>query len=240
MIKAIIIDDEQVNVDNLTKLIDKFCPNVKLLATGNSVNKAIDLITEFKPDVVFLDVEMPTGSGFTIFEKLPELAVHIIISTAHADYAIKAIKNSVVDYLLKPIDFRELRTAIEKVERLRLAVENKNEAPTKKELPDRISLSTSDGFQVYHPTEIIRFQAHKLNCIVHFENGAKMEVPKCLKDYEALLEQNGFFRIHKSNMVNISHIKRYIKGSGGAVELSDGTQIEVAVRRKKDLLQLIK
>ena len=242
-LKAIIVDDEKVNIDNLLMLIDKFCPNIQVISYGVSVQQGLDLIEKEKPDILFLDVEMPDGSGFTLLDKIKEIDFHVVICTAHLDYAIKAIKSSVIDYLLKPIDFRELREAVLKVETLLEKQSNKPNFLQPSELTqksDKIALSSSNGVELFLANDILRFQANKLSCIVYFTDGTQKIVSKCLKEYEEVLSKHGFFRLHKSHMVNMSHVTKYISGKGGAVLLTNGEKIEVAVRRKKELLEVIR
>lgn len=250
-ITCIIVDDEGQNQQVLAKMIDQFCPTVQVVGIAASVNEAVDLIEKHKPHIVFLDVEMPEGNGFTLFDKIDNPEFDVIFTTAHADYAIKAIKFAAMDYLLKPINLIELRTAIEKVAEKLMSKTNEQESNSQKidvirsNQSDtsfefkKIALPTTEGLEFYLVKDILRCEADRAYCIFHLTDKRKIVVSKSLKEYEEILSDANFFRVHKSNMVNVGHIVKYVKGKGGHVILSDNSLVNVAVRKKDELLKVI-
>ncbi|HAE29857.1 MAG TPA: DNA-binding response regulator [Flavobacteriales bacterium] len=250
MLKAIIVDDEEKNREGLARMIDQFCHDVAVVGKAESASAAKKAIQEHQPDLVFLDIEMPGGNGFSLLEEMPNPNFQVIFTTAHADYAIKAIKFAALDYLLKPININELKTAVEK------AIINMNAAQDgsllKKKIEvlkdnrknegfdfEKIALPTSDGIDFYEIREILRCEADRAYCKFHMLNGQKVVVSKPLKEFEDLLEECNFFRVHKSNMINLNQIKKYVKGKGGYLILSDDSHVDVSVRRKEALMDVL-
>jgi two-component system, LytTR family, response regulator len=250
-ISCIIVDDEIQNQEVLARMLDQFCPTVEVLGRAPSVDEAILLIDKFKPKIVFLDVEMPGGSGFTLFDRITKPTFFTIFTTAHADYAIRAIKIAALDFLLKPINLTELRIAVEKVaERLRNQSENDQTNTKKIEVLNankrgnnfefkKIALPTTEGLEFYLVKDILRCEADRAYCIFHLTGKRRIVVSKSLKEYVDILEEASFFRVHKSNMVNVQHITKYIRGKGGHVLLNDGSLVAVAVRKKEELLAVL-
>lgn len=247
MIEAIIVDDEVKNRQGLAKMLDQFCPDVKLVGLAEGVDKAIKLIKEHDPAIVFLDIEMPEKNGFDLLEHFENPRFEVIFTTAHADYAIKAIKFAALDYLLKPVNINELKVAVEKAikqidgrnergpdERISILRDNRDD---KNFNFKRIALPSSNGLEFYKVDGIIRCEADRSYCKFHLASGDKVMVSKPLSEFEELLEECQFFRIHKSNMVNLNHVVRYVKGRGGYVVLTDGNHVDVSARRKEELMR---
>ena len=248
MVTALIVDDENKNRDSLAKLIDQFCYGVQVIGHAENVKSAEEFIKNNQPQIVFLDIEMPGGNGFTLLEKYENPDFQLIFTTAHADYAIKAIKFAALDYLLKPINVNELKVAVEK------AIQNINSSSNtedkrfdvlknnqKNEGFDfkKIALPSLDGIEFYDISEILRCEADRAYCKFYLTNGNKITVSKALREFEDLLNECNFFRVHKSNMVNLSHIKKYVKGKGGYVVLSDESHVNVSVRKKEMLMEVL-
>ena len=249
-ITCIIVDDEANNRDMLAGMIFKFCPTVELVGQASGVKEAVELINEHKPDLVLLDVEMPDGNGFTLFETFKNPDFSVVFTTAHADYAIKAIKFAALDYLLKPVNITELREAVEKVSEKKENVNTKESLDKKLEVLSennasgnfdfkRIALPTSEGLEFYEIADILRCEADRAYCRFFFKNGKKIIVSKPLAEYADLLEECNFYRVHKSNMVNTNHIKKYVSGRGGYVILSDDSHVDVSVRKKEGLMKAL-
>ncbi|MCB0430060.1 MAG: response regulator transcription factor [Flavobacteriales bacterium] len=250
MIKAIIVDDEELNREFLSNLIHTYCPEIKVAGMASSVNDAILAISQMTPDIVFLDVEILDDSGFSVLEAFPEPDFETIFITAHADYAIKAIRMNASDYLLKPIKVAELKAAIARASK---RIGRKTSGLTRDRqfeimnnprqghiLPaGKIAISTKDGITFANLDEILYCQADRSYCEFIFTSGKKMMASKPMKEYEDVLEGAGFFRAHKSYMVNLNHVSRYIKKEGGYIEMDNGDQIEVATRKKKSLWDLL-
>jgi len=247
MIKAVIIDDEQGARNYLSKLIAEFCSNVEVVATAESADEGMKVINELKPELIFLDINMPYKSGFELLEQMEEINFEVVFTTAHNEYAIKAIKFSALDYLLKPIDVSELQAAIERAkdkimnkafsgDKLKVFLSNLRNANNTNA---QVSLPTMDGYIFMKINDIVRCEANGAYSDVHLTNGDKMIISKNLKEMDKMLSSNSFFRTHKSHLVNLNHVRRYYKGKGGTVLLSDGSSVEVSVRKKESFLQYV-
>jgi two-component system LytT family response regulator len=247
MIKAIIIDDEKTSRDALAGLLKRYCPQVEILDQADGVESAKEVIKKHEADVLFLDIQMPDGSGFKLLEEVgEELSAYVIFTTAFDQFAIKAIKYSALDYLLKPILVEELIASVKKLERMkdsgetqgnmRVLIENVHQ---KDKEPKKIVLSTSDGVFVIEVNDVIRCQSDNYYSIFHFTNGKHLLISKTLKESEELLQDRNFFRPHKSHLINIKHIKTYIKAKSTII-LSDGTEIPVSRRKKEKVMEIIR
>lgn len=249
MITALIVDDEEKNRETLAKMFDMFCPDVKVIGKAEDANSAYEIIQKDKPQVVFLDIEMPGGDGFSLIEKFDTIDFQIIFTTAHAAYAIKAIKFAALDYLLKPINLNELKVAVEKAiankdSKSNLELDKKIEVLKDNRVNNnfefqKIALSTLEGIEYYSIDQILRCEADRAYCKFHFVGGKQILVSKPLSEFEELLNECNFYRVHKSNMVNLAHIKKYVRGAGGYVILSDDSHVDVSVRRKEDLMVVL-
>jgi two-component system, LytTR family, response regulator len=244
MLKTIIIDDEPAAREKLDLLIKKYCSDkIEIAAVCSSAEEGIAAIEKHHPDLIFLDVEMPSMTGFDMLRKLNKISFDIIFTTAHDHYAIKAIKFSALDYLLKPIDLEQLRESVNKA----LEKKGMNHSSQRyenfvgnlevKEKLTSLSVPSSDGFQMLRISDIIWCEAVNYYCIFHLLNKTEIVATKTLKEFEELLNDSGFLRIHHSHMINLSQMKRYIKGSGGQVEMMDGKILDVSRRKKDDLMQ---
>ena len=249
MLKALIVDDEIKNRETLDKMLSQFCPEVELVDKVNSVAAALESISFHQPDLVFLDIEMPGGNGFQLLEQLEQPGFEVVFTTAHADYAIKAIKFAALDYLLKPINIKELKAAVEKAVEKRAGGESQQNVTEKKYEVlknnigtddfkfTKIALPTLDGIDFIEVDEILRCEASRSYSNFYLRDGSKIVVSKALKEFEDLLTECNFFRVHKSNMINLQYITKYVKGKGGYVVMEDGSNVDVSVRRKEDLLK---
>lgn len=244
--KAIIIDDEKRSADNLRILTAEICPEVKILAICNDANDGIEQVRRLKPDLLFLDIEMPFADGFSVVEAIKEVAPHIIFTTAFAEYAVKAFRVNACDYLLKPIDPDELRAAVKRVKEKRISgngdLQQRIAALEERILYPRspkLAIQGVEGYSLVDHTDVIRLEASSNYTHIHCKNGKKHTVAKLLKDFEEQLMTNGFFRTHSSHLVNLAHVVKYQRGDGGYLFMSDGTQIEVSRSRKKELLKVL-
>ncbi|WP_420322239.1 LytR/AlgR family response regulator transcription factor [Flagellimonas sp.] len=245
-IVAIIVDDEARHHETLGKMLNNFCPEINVLGNAHNVNEAVNLINDIKPEIIFLDIEMPGGNGFTLLDHFEEPPFEVIFTTAHDLYAINAIKYAALDYLMKPINIRELQEAVARATKVinkkenRTSQEKINVLKSNLKLEDqrftKIALPSSDGIDFIETEAIIRAEAERSYSNFYLENGKKVLVSKPLKEYEALLEQCNFFRVHKSHMINLTHLEKYVKGKGGYVIMKDGSHVDVSVRKKEDLL----
>lgn len=230
-------------------MLINFCPQVGILDKAASVAEAVPLIDERRPDVVFLDIEMPGGNGFTLLEHYEDFPFEVIFTTAHDLYAINAIKFAALDYLLKPINIKELQEAVKRAEK---KIGGKNEDDRRQKMNalksnleqgnkqfTKIALPTSEGIDFIEVEDIIRVEAERSYCNFYLRGRKKIMVSKPLSEYENLLEECNFFRTHKSYMINLSHLEKYVKGKGGYVIMNDDSHVDVSVRRKEALLQRI-
>lgn len=252
MVTALIVDDEEKNREALAKMIDQFCHDVRVIGKADCVEAAKAIIEKDKPQLVLLDVEMPGGSGFDLLEQYEDPKFNVIFTTAHAAYAIKAIKFAALDYLLKPINLNELKAAVEKAI---INIENRNSGASETSMKfevlrnnrerenfdfKKIALPTIDGLDFYELAKILRCEADRSYCNFYFEDGTVLTVSKSMKEFEDLLEECNFFKVHKSNMINMDHLKKYVKGKGGYVILSDDSSVDVSVRRRDELLKALR
>lgn len=239
---ALIIDDEQKGRNAVKNCIVNHAPDLTVLGEAENVAEGIKAIETHKPEIVFLDIDMPDGTGFDLLEQLPNINFKLIFVTAHENYAVKAFKYSAIDYLLKPIDPDDFSEAIAKLksesrldsieEKVALLLENKNRF-------ERIALPTSMGLKMVELTEIIHLKSDNNYTFFYLKGGLKILVSKTLKTYDNLLAEEGFYRVHKSHLVNISCVREYLNGEGGTVVMEDGAEIEVSRRKKEGLIQLL-
>jgi two-component system, LytTR family, response regulator len=245
MITAIIIDDEAKGRLALREKLSTYCPHVKLLAEASDGQEALTLIHEHQPQLVFLDIEMPRMNGFEMLNQLEEKKFHIIFTTAYDQYAIKAIKYAAFDYLLKPIDIEELKTAIAKIDtqennetKKQVELLRQNMQHPKNKL-HKLAIPTLEGLLFYDINDIVHLEANSNYTNIYFINKTKITASKTLKEFEDLLPEDIFFRTHHSNLINLNYIKRYIKGDGGQIELQNGAYVDVSRRKKEEFLKVI-
>lgn len=244
MIKAVIVEDEERNASVLKSMISEYCPLVNVLDVFDSVKTALKGIPDKQPQLVFMDIMLGDGNAFDILSKLKERNFEVIFITAYDKFAIKAIKFSALDYLVKPISIVDLQDAVNKFGKNKL---HQNELKRYDELLQnikngeeklqRISLPTLEGYLFFDLTDIIRLHADGSYTNVHLRSKEKILVSRQLKEFESMLDNDGFFRVHHSHLINLTHIKKYVKGAGGYVVMNDGEHVEVASRRKEDFLK---
>jgi len=244
MTKAVLVDDDPKNITILKTLLQQLHSNIEVIGEANNAEEAARLIPQLDPNLVFLDIEMPFGNAFDLLDKLMPVKFEVIFITAFDEYSLKAFKYSALDYLLKPVDIDDLLIAVQKAEK-RIELKNINEQLSNLlfnlKKPGlsvaKIAMPVNDGFDFVAIDELISCES-KNNCtIVYTNSGKKYTCNRTIKDYEELLPENVFFRIHHSFIVNINFIRKFFKdGRGGYVELLDGTTIPVAYRRKDEFL----
>lgn len=240
MITALIIDDEPTSAEALQLKIRKASEEIEILKIFNSTKEALSQLNEFSPDVIFLDIEMPEEDGFQFLEHFPKREFEVIITTAHDEYAIKAVRQSVIDFLLKPVSISELKDAIERLKtKLRVKTKEKTSATKLNAQFDKIPIPSMRGLQFIKVTDILYLSSDGNYTTIYLNDKQKIVSSKNLGDYESLLDNLHFFRIHHSTIINLSHIKEYLKGEGGSVILTDGSELDVSKRKKKEFLELI-
>lgn len=246
MIHALIVDDEPKNIRILQGLLEESCLDVKVTGEAISAETAIPLIREKNPDLVFLDIEMPYGNAFDLLDRIMPVNFEIIFITAFDDYTLKAFKYSALDYLLKPVSIDELKIAVHKAkERIRfksinqqlhnlLFNINKSNASLQK-----IALPCDEGLIFVQLSDIVRLEARGGYTNVHMADKQKYVSSRIIKEYEEMLPDDIFMRIHNSHIINLNYVKKYQKGRGGVIVMSDDAQIEVAIRRRDEFLRRV-
>lgn len=244
-LKAILIDDELSSLQNLQQKLDEFCPDVQVIATAQKPEEAMLLIKHHKPDVIFLDIEMPKMSGLRMLDELGECDFEIIFTTAYNHYAIDAIRISAFDYLMKPIAIKELQAAVERLNKMRTSQTRekidilKSSMSEKKSQDDKIAIPTTEGLEFIPIGSILHIESSSNYSKIFFRESKPIIVTKLLKDFEDMLLPYRFYRIHNSHLINLNYIKKYVKAEGGQVIMQDGTTIDVARRKKEEFLRMI-
>jgi two-component system, LytTR family, response regulator len=246
MLRAIIVDDEQKSCENLKILLEDFCKDVVVLQMVNTVSDGFDAIHKYKPDVIFLDIQMQKETGFDLLKKFGDINFEIVFITAYSEYAINAIKFSAIDYLLKPIDINDLKTAVEKLgkktsekligQKVDILMQNFRSENAENY---RLAISDSDGITFVNINEIIYCEGSSNYTNFYLQNGKKHIVAKTLKEYEELLSSYNFFRIHNSYLINLKEVKKYFRGDGGYVQMSNDEKLDVSKRKKEYFLKKI-
>jgi two-component system LytT family response regulator len=242
MLKALIVDDEPYCCEALATLLEDF-PEVQVMTICINAADALTAIKKINPDLVFLDVEMPKMNGFEMLEQLPAVNFEIIFTTSYDQYALKAIRFSAIDYLLKPVDSEELQKAIQKVL-------NRSQKPIAQQLEilmqkihqpstpiNKIAMPTMEGLQMIPVDSIISCESDSNYTILLLKNKKKIIVSRTLKEIEELLEEHSFVRVHRCYLANLNEVEKYVKGEGGYLVMSDGTTIDVARNKKEVLLK---
>jgi len=243
MINAIIIDDERHSCDALKMLLEKCCSQVQVSAMCYSAEEGIKKIHELKPQLVFLDIEMPHMNGFQMLEQLPAINFEIIFTTSYDQYAITAFKFSALDYLLKPVDREELEKAIQKVskkitppvsQQLEILLQKINQPAI---IIQKIALPTMQGLEFVPVDSIINCSSNNNYTEFFLADKKRLLVSRTLKEVEDMLADHSFLRVHNSHVVNVNAITRYVKGEGGYLVMTDGSTVDVSRSRKDLLLQ---
>lgn len=246
MIRAILIDDEADARQALKIALETHCPEVEILRCCQTPHLGLEAIEMLQPDLVFLDVQMPGMSGFDLLQQIRRIDFTVIFVTAFDHYAIKAIKFSALDYLLKPVDVDDLIHAVQKVKKQTSPVSHAypyQSALTNSQHNsgriDKLAVPTHDGIDFYLTDDIIYCQADGSYTTLFLKGKPKQVVCKKLIDFENLLAESGFCRVHHSSLINLKHIQKYVRGEGGCVILTDNYHVDISRRKKEEFLQLI-
>lgn len=242
MIDTVIIDDEQAAQITLMKFLQMHCPNVNIVGTADGVEEGLKLLKNKSIDLVFLDIKMNDGTGFDLLKRLPSIDFNLVFTTAYDEYALKAFKHSAIDYLLKPIDPLELIDAVAKVtpsntDSSAQRVDSMLELYQDKKF-DKIAIPSVDEFHFVRISDIVRCEASSNYTIIYLVTGKRIVAPKTLKEFEELLTSDGFFRVHQSHLINLSHIQKFLK-TKNKLRMSDASEVEVSRRKKTLFMELI-
>lgn len=246
-LKAIIIDDEENGRNFLKNMLAEFCPEVFLADMASNIQDGAIAIAQHAPDVVFLDIQMPFGTGFDLLEQLGEVDFEVVFTTAYDNYALRAIKFAALDYLLKPIDIEELKCAVNKavnkrrqpsnsVDQMRHLMQMLQQGDRP---PEKIALPSGEGLIFVKISDILRCEADGAYTHVHVKEIAPILVSKNLKGIENLLKGHPFYRVHHGHLIHLDYVKKYFRGRGGQVEMEDGSVVDVSVRRKDGFLKAL-
>jgi two-component system, LytTR family, response regulator len=243
-LRTVVIDDEQNAVDFMISVIGEYCSDLEVVGQAGNVTDGVEVIGRLKPDLVLLDVEMPNGTGFDLLEFFPDKDFDVVFITAFNHYAIKAIKFSAVDYILKPVNINEFIESMKRVvqrrtdshskgnDNYRILLEN-----LKTPAPSRLAIPAADGMEYLNPKEIIRIEADGSYSWFHLTGERKILVSRNLKEFQDLLGDRSFFRSHNSCLINLKYVKKFVKKDGGYIEMLDGSQAPIS-RNRKDLFQI--
>lgn len=242
MIKTIVVDDEVHCLDTMAILLNDFCPGVQVMDQCVSAKQALESINKFKPELIFLDIEMPVMNGFEMLEELDEIPFSVIFTTSYNQYAIKAIRFSALDFLLKPIDPKELVAAVHKIEmqKFKPTAEQfdilREQILQKENSFSRVAVPTVDGFELIPANQVIRCEADDNYTHLYMKDKNKIVACRTLKEIEEQLQDfTAFIRVHNSYLVNLNEVTKYVRGEGGYLIMSDGSTVSVS-RSRKDLL----
>ncbi len=245
MINAILVDDSPSNLQLLKGLLNEYCPNVSVLETCTNIKDAENAIKKYTPELVFLDVELQNELGFNLFDLFPSPGFEVVFTTAHEKYALQAIKSSCLEYLLKPIDFRELINAVDKFEKQKQLTVNKKKIEVLLEnvnniqqTVNKIAIPNANGYVFLNTSEILYCEADmNYTKVVTTKNDSFLST-KNLKEFEEMLDTEAFFRCHKSWLINLNFIKQYSRIDGTRVEMANNQWIDISVRKRDEFLKM--
>lgn len=247
MIRTLIIDDEVKARETIQNMLETYCPEVKVVGTAGSVKEGLLAVEKYRPELVFLDIKMGDGTGFDLLRQLENQDFFLVFITAFEEFAIRAIKFSALDYILKPLDPDELVSSVKKASH---AIEKENVSMRLDALFDnldvmshrnkKIVLKTTNSVHLVNLADIIRCESEKNYTHFFTAEGEQITVSKTLKEYSELLADYNFYRVHQSHLINLTHVKRYDKQEGGILVMDDESKIPVSFRRKEDLMKVFK
>ena len=243
MLRTIVVDDERHARETLTAMIGRYCAEASVVAAVDSAAAAMEAIELHAPELVMLDVEMPDGSGFDLLKACPAGAFKVIFVTAHDQYAIRALRLAAFDYILKPVSPMELKGAIARAHDIIAASSAipRRGGSAREQASDsgRLAVPTRDGFIFVETHHVIRCEAEGNYTTLHLADGSRITSSRTLGEYESTLSDAGFCRVHHSHLINLAHARRYHKGKGGVVVMSDGAAVDVSARRREPFLERI-
>jgi two-component system, LytTR family, response regulator len=242
MYHTVIIDDDQLSRRGLRRILEQNFKEIEILGEADSVASGLSLINEVDPDLVFLDIELPDGTGFSLLEQLSGINFKVVFTSSYSDYAITAFKYSAFDYIVKPVLIENVRSTISRIadvpvlkeaERIDVLKKNLNRS---EESDPTIALPEINGFSIVKVNDIVRCEGERNYSRIYFKNGTSTLISRTLLDFDHLLTSHGFFRIHRSHLISLKNVNRYLKSDGGLVEMLDKTQLPVSPKFKDELL----
>ena len=247
-IKAVILDDEIHSIETLQWKLENYCPEVEVVATFDDPQKGVQHLKNNPPDLLFLDIQMPILNGFDVLEELgPDLPFDVIFATAYDQFGIQAIKASALDYLLKPVQNKDLKEAIEKFVRKRATAPGFREGQFQSLMENvgaeqegrigKVALATRESIEFVDPQDIVLCSSNSNYTMIYLANGRKKLISKTLKEFEELLSEFGFFRTHHSHLANLSHVREFVRADGGYLVLDNKMTLPVSRSRREELLK---
>jgi two-component system LytT family response regulator len=238
MFQTVIVDDDPFSQEMMIDLLKTNFQNYRNIRICNTVSEAVDVLTVQQPDLVFLDMELPDGKGFDVLNRLPNINFEVIVTTMHDEYMLNAIRHSALDYLMKPVNKSELAAALEKFER-RVAELKKDHRQTTPQRLSKLALPTQDGMVFLNIPEIIRLESEGAYTKFITTQGDQYLTSKSIGNYEDQLSGHSFFRVHHGHLISLNHIRKYVRGEGGYVIMSDNSRVDVSRRKKDDFMKAI-
>ncbi len=245
MYQTILIDDDQLSRRGLRRILEQNFPEIEIVGEADSVSSGLDLINRVEPELVFLDIEMPDGTGFSLLEQVTNVNFKVVFTTSYSDYAITAFKYSAFDYIVKPVLIENVRLTINRINEIPVLREKQRVEVLKRNLnpgtdsDQTIALPEINGFIIVKVNDIVRCEGERNYSRVFFTNGSSVLVSRTLLDFDNLLVPHGFFRIHRSHLINLKNVNRYLKTDGGMVEMKDKTQLPISPKFKDDFLNRV-
>jgi two-component system LytT family response regulator len=242
MYHTIIIDDDQLARRGLRRILEQNFEEIEIMGEADSVATGLSLIKEVDPDLVFLDIEMPDGTGFSLLEQLPNVNFKVVFTTSYSDYAITAFKYSAFDYIVKPVLVENVRSTISRINEIPVMLEKQRIEVLRKNLTrsndedTTIALPEINGFSIIKVVDIIRCEGERNYSRIFFKDGRSVLISRTLLEFDNMLVSHGFFRIHRSHLISLRNVNRYLKTDGGVVEMIDKTQLPVSPKFKDELL----
>jgi two-component system LytT family response regulator len=242
MYQTVIIDDDELARRGLRRILEQNFKEIVILGEADSVASGLELINEVDPDLVFLDIEMPDGTGFSLLEKLDEVDFKVVFTTSYSDYAITAFKYSAFDYIVKPVLIENVHSTISRIKDIPVLQEKQRVEALKRNMKQgheddpTIALPELNGFTIVRVRDIVRCEGERNYSRIFFKDGSSVLVSRTLLDFDNLLVPHGFFRIHRSHLISLKNVNRYLKTDGGFVEMMDKTQLPVSPKFKEELL----
>ena len=241
VMRAVVVDDEEHGRQTLAGMLYKYCREIELVGMADSVASGVDLILTQRPDLVFLDIQLTDGTGFDLMRQVSAIPFRLVIVSAFDQFALQAFEFSAINYLLKPVNPQLLISTVDKVMRLeegeRARIQSRS--LTLENQLHKVALSSQNGIRFVDVEEIVRCEASGTYTVVYLRNREQIAVTKSLKHFAGMLADRGFFRCHHTHLVNLHAVVEYIRGEGGQLRLSDGSEVEVSRRRKQDLLRVL-
>ena len=234
MLRAVIIDDEPIGLRGLQLLLEKHCPEIKVVATSTDPEQGLALIEDYRPEVLFLDISMPRMDGFELLAKLKYHDFKLVFTTAHQEHALRAIKNKAADYLLKPVDVEELKSCVSRL------LEKHGDRRRSTDAMNLVELSVKDGIIFIRQNEIIRLEASGSYTVFYLDKGVRHMASKNLKECESLLDHELFFRCHPSHLINLRKVEKLVSTDGLFIKMIDGSMAEITKKNKDVLLERLK